>query len=193
MIMKSLITLISLLVYTLPINVETSPFVLEANESKLTVSGTSTLHPWEIELEDMSCKANIEIQANLVQLFELSFEAKAESLKSEHGRLMDKKTHKALKSEEYPKIIFTLKAPQELTLVNGSYSGVVKGELYMAGFRRDINLKLSGTLENNILSLNGEKSLLMTDYKMDPPTALMGTVKTGNEVVIHYAIKLKSK
>jgi hypothetical protein len=33
----------------------------------------------------------------------------------------------------------------------------------------------------------------MTDYKMDPPTALMGTVKTGNEVVIHYAIKLKSK
>jgi hypothetical protein len=106
---------------------------------------------------------------------------------------MDKKTHKALKSEEYPKIIFTLKAPQELTLVNGSYSGVVKGELYMAGFRRDIDLKLSGTLENNILSLNGEKSLLMTDYKMDPPTALMGTVKTGNEVVIHYAIKLKSK
>lgn len=191
--MKAIITLISTLLFTLPISNSTASYSIEVGQSKLTVSGTSSLHPWKIELQEMNCNADIDVNENQVVFNGLTFEAKAESLKSEHGKMMDKKTYNALKSDDYPMIVYTLKEAKTVTITNGSFEDVLKGELYMAGFRKIIDLKISGSIENGLLSLNGEKSLLMTDFKMDPPTALMGTIKTGNEVVIHYAIKLKSK
>ncbi len=191
--MKAIITLISTLLFTLPISNYTASYSIEVGQSKLTVSGTSSLHPWEIELQEMNCNADIDVNENQVVFNGLIFEAEAESLKSEHGRMMDNKTYNALKSDDYPMIVFTLKETKTITLTNGRFEDVLKGELYMAGFRKIIDLKISGSIENGLLSLNGEKSLMMTDFKMDPPTALMGTIKTGNEVVIHYAIKLKSK
>jgi hypothetical protein len=30
----------------------------------------------------------------------------------------------------------------------------------------------------------------MTDFKIDPPTALMGTMKTGDEITISFNVKL---
>lgn len=191
--MKAIITLISTLLFTLPFSNSAVSYSIEVGQSKLTVTGTSSLHPWEIELQEMSCNADIEVIENQVVFNQLIFEAAAESLKSEHGKMMDNKTYKALKSDDYPKIVFTLKETKSIPLTNGSFENVLKGELYMAGFRKMIDLKISGSVENGLLSLNGEKSLLMTDYNMEPPTALMGTIKTGDEVVIHYAIKLKSK
>lgn len=190
--MKAIITMISLLFFSLSTPID-SPFTIENNQSKLSVTGTSSLHPWEIELQGMNCTADVEVNSSQFEINALVFEAEAESLKSEHGRLMDKKTYKALKSEEYPKIVFTLKTPKSIEIIGNSYSDVIKGELYMAGTKKDIDLTISGTVSNGSVSIEGEKSILMTTFDMEPPTALMGTIKTGNEVSIHYSIKLKSK
>lgn len=191
--MKALIAFISLIIYSLPLSENNVQYTLENSQSTLTVSGTSSLHPWEIELLEMNCTADVNIVDNQLEFLALKFEAEAEKLKSEHGRIMDNKTHKALKSDDYPKITFTLNSPQSLKITNGSFSGILNGELNMAGTKKSIELKIKGTNENSTVSLLGEKTLLMTNFNMSPPTALMGTIKTGDEVTIHYKIKLKSK
>jgi len=43
---------------------------------------------------------------------------------------------------------------------------------------------------DNTITVSGEKKLAMTDYEMKPPSFMMGTVKTGNDVVLKYNITL---
>ena len=38
----------------------------------------------------------------------------------------------------------------------------------------------------NMVSLEGEKTFNMTDYGIEPPTALFGTITTGDEVTIKF-------
>ena len=39
--------------------------------------------------------------------------------------------------------------------------------------------------------VKGEVPLKMSDFGIDPPTAMMGTLKTGNEVVIKYNLEFE--
>ena len=42
------------------------------------------------------------------------------------------------------------------------------------------------TLAGNKVTLTGATKLKMTDYKIDPPKALMGTITTGDEITIKF-------
>ena len=41
--------------------------------------------------------------------------------------------------------------------------------------------------------IEGEKSILMTDYGIKPPKALLGTIKTGNKINIIFKIDFETK
>jgi hypothetical protein len=41
------------------------------------------------------------------------------------------------------------------------------------------------------VTFTGSKKLKMTDYKIKPPTALMGTLTTGDDIEIVFTITLK--
>jgi hypothetical protein len=41
------------------------------------------------------------------------------------------------------------------------------------------------------ISFAGSKKLKMTDYKIKPPTALLGSLTTGDEVEIVFQVTLK--
>ena len=41
------------------------------------------------------------------------------------------------------------------------------------------------------ITFNGSKKLKMTDYGIKPPTALLGTMTTGDEVEIVFQVTLK--
>ena len=49
----------------------------------------------------------------------------------------------------------------------------------------------SDMLNSGDVEISGSKKLKMTDYNIDPPTALMGTMTTGDEVEIEFRIVLK--
>jgi polyisoprenoid-binding protein YceI len=101
---------------------------------------------------------------------------------------MDSKTYEAFKSEKYPSIIFTLSTKK----VNASnLTAELKGSLAMAGTTKQVDLLVSyKVLPNGDLQINGSKQIKMTEYKMEPPTAMMGAIKVGDEVVINFEILL---
>jgi hypothetical protein len=41
-------------------------------------------------------------------------------------------------------------------------------------------------------TVTGVKKMKMTDYNVKPPTALLGTIKTGNDITISYNLKFKA-
>lgn len=166
---------------------------LDNAKSKLTVFGTSNIHEWDIKAEKMSGNANFEIQEEkLVGIAKLTFVVQAESLKSGKSG-MDKNTYKALKTDSHKNITFTMAKVNKITPAgHDSYRVDTQGTLSIAGTAKQVNLSMVvKMLPNNGFVLTGKSTIDMTNYKVDPPTAVMGTIKTGKDVTVEFEVTYK--
>jgi polyisoprenoid-binding protein YceI len=94
---------------------------------------------------------------------------------------LDKNMHKALKVEQFPDITFTL---ARLEGASGSLRGV--GTLRIVGVEREVVLVITTEPRGNTLVVKGRLPLLMTDYGIKPPTALLGMLKTDSKVTVTF-------
>jgi len=158
------------------------------NDLNLLVSGTSTLHDWDMKAAKGECEATFTInQAGLpTALTSMTFVAPAEGLKSEHSG-MDKNAYKALKTSTNATITYTL---TNATLVDGEIK--CNGKLTIAGVTKDAELIANYKINaDKSITVSGKKNISMKDFKMEPPTFLMGTIKTGNDIVLKFDVTLR--
>lgn len=156
-------------------------FTSNQDESSMTISGTSTLHDWDSAVEDFTATCKMDGD----EMQSASFKAKVESIKS-GTRAMDQNTYNAMDSKKFPNISFTSKS-----IKNDGNFITVSGSLTIAGESKSINLKLKKeqwTAES--LNVSGEYTLKMSEYGIDPPRAMLGTIRTGDEVTISFDIAL---
>jgi polyisoprenoid-binding protein YceI len=159
--------------------------VLKVKPSKMTVTGSSTIHEWESDITKAEFKGDVKIE-NL-QLKEIkSFEVKipVSSIKSTKGKTMDNKTYEAFRSEKNPNIIFALASVK----INPNGTLDAKGTLTMAGVNQPIDLHQVKykILAGGDVQIAFSKTFKMTQWKMEPPTAMMGTIKVGDEVTVNF-------
>jgi polyisoprenoid-binding protein YceI len=102
---------------------------------------------------------------------------------------MNNKTKDALRTEKYPEIVFTMVSTDKLTSANGKFSGVLTGDLNLAGVTKRISIAFSGHYENNRIKITAVKDINIIDFKIKPPTAMMGVLKTGENVVISFQLQ----
>lgn len=152
--------------------------------SSVLIKGTSTLHDWESIVEKTSSElvvnnledANIETLNVKVQVF---------SIKSGKS-IMDKLTYKALKADEYPVITFIFKKG-EIVKEDPSFIDVkLMGDLSIAGVTKNISVITKINKLGETIILKGVHKLKMTDFGISPPKALLGTIKTGDEITIEF-------
>ncbi|EPR65510.1 hypothetical protein ADICYQ_5431 [Cyclobacterium qasimii M12-11B] len=60
----------------------------------------------------------------------------------------------------------------------------------MAGNTQTVSFLLKILTEGESISLSGSADVKLTDFKVDPPTAVFGTIKTGDEMTINIKMKL---
>jgi polyisoprenoid-binding protein YceI len=57
----------------------------------------------------------------------------------------------------------------------------------MAGKTKQVTLTVKvKTLPNGDLQLTGSYPIKMTEYSIEPPTAMMGAIKVGEEVTVNF-------
>ncbi len=154
--------------------------------STLTIEGTSSLHDWEMEAEKMSGSADLSISGESVDVKQISFTVPVESLKS-GKKAMDKNALKALKSDDHPSIKYTAEK-----VSSGANGLTADGYLELAGARKPVKVIAKPLVDGNSVTFAGSVPLKMTDFGMDPPTALLGTLKTGDDITIHFNVQYKS-
>lgn len=153
---------------------------------ELKVSGTSSLHDWEMpsSIATGSMKAT-EAGGKLTQIQSLSITMPAESIKS-GKKGMDKKAYEALKTDRNKNVTFELKSASKAGDI-----WTLAGTFNIAGTAKQVSLKVKETSVSGIYGLIGTYSFKLSDYGITPPTAMMGTIKTGDEVKIHFNVKFK--
>lgn len=149
--------------------------------SKVLIKGTSTLHDWESIVE----KTDAQLTTNNLKIETLNVKVEVLSIKS-GKKLMDKLTYKALKAEEYPNITFVFKKGEILKEDTEYIDIKLIGDLTIAGVTKSVSVKTKINKSGRPIVLKGSHKLKMTDFDIEPPKALLGTIKTEDEITIEF-------
>lgn len=153
----------------------------------VTITGTSNLHDWDETVKTVTGNGTIDWNTDgSFNLNALRIIMDVKSIKSSGGSTMDNNTYKALKSDAHPNIVFALKTP--LKSVQSSASSITAIiNLSIAGVTKAIEMTVTSTSDDQkSITFEGSKNIKMTDYGVEPPKALMGMLKTGDEITIHF-------
>ena len=161
-----------------------SSFEITPFTSKMSILGTSNLHDWESDVCDLSGEATIYLDAERIENIEnLSFSVPVKSIES-GNYIMNSKTYAALKYKEYSQIKYQLKA---IEIVDGEIVNS-NGFLTIAGITKEIDFPVEFSVTDNKVNVKGSIKFKMTNFNVDPPTALLGTLTTGDDVIISFSI-----
>ena len=179
------VALMWMLMGILPFGLSAQSFKLDNGQSRITVTGTSSLHDWEELAEQKSGAIALDLSGETPSIKSLVLVVEAESLKSGKSA-MDKNTYKALNTDKYKQIAYTLERVKSISANGSGHSVVAVGQLTISGKTNTIEIDLDLSVSGDIVSLKGSKPLKFTDFALEPPKALMGTIKTGDEIMVHF-------
>jgi polyisoprenoid-binding protein YceI len=159
----------------------------------IKVLGTSNVHDWSMTsmaaTSQGDFKFNEQNQLKSLNSFSLSLDVK--SLKSEHSS-MDTRTYKAINADQYPKIVYKLTSAVVSPIAGNKYLIKTKGELTIAGATQTISMDVTALVgTNNTISCTGEEKIKLTDYKITPPSFMLGTMKVYNDLTIQFTLIYK--
>lgn len=167
-----------------------------ANGYTVTIHGTSNLHDWNETVGTVSGAGMVSSNSDgSFNLNSLSIVMEVHSIKSTEGSAMNNNTYKALKADADPEITLKLSNPiNSIKAKSGEAAVSAKASLTIAGVTKTIDILVKASMpEQGKLVFEGSQAIKMTDYGINPPTALFGTLKTGNEITISFKTTFSQK
>ena len=152
------------------------------SKSTFSVAGTSTLHDWEMKSASGTGTANLTIaNSKLTDIESLSVTLLAESVKSEK-KSMDKVAYETLKTDKNKNIKYVLKSAEKVNETTWELTGTYT----IAGVSKVYKTTVKTTVTKDGLNLQGTNKITFTDFGMKSPTAMLGTIKTGQDLTIKF-------
>jgi hypothetical protein len=159
----------------------------------IKVLGNSNLHSWSMEDKDVSCSARFTYVANKTipsTLASFTFTFPIHGLKS--GRSgMDSKAYDAMKAKDSGNISFAAGASTITPVTGNSFEVKSDGNLSIAGMTRPVVLRAACEVKaDGVVTCSGTDVLKMSDYKIRPPTYLLGALRTSNTIKIAFNMQV---
>jgi hypothetical protein len=169
--------------------------------SKLWLTGSSTIHEYsstasKLEVafghQDAAWNAALprgEAIEKLIQQHGVTSIVLTVPVKGLHSGKdgLDKNMYKALLAEKHPEIRFGMTT---YDVHDGPKSGELaidaKGKLSIAGVEKEQPITASAVREGDAVRLRGRVPLKMTQFGVKPPTMMMGTLRTSDDVIVHF-------
>lgn len=158
---------------------------LALKSSDITINGeTNVKHDFTIKATQVNGK--ITVADNLPKT--LTVEIPVSSLISGE-RLMDKKTHEAFDEPKNPTIKFNMTEVNSIQVNGENIAVTVTGDLTLRWATKKVTLKADGKVTSpGVYTFQGVLPIKMSDYGMKAPTAMMGTLKTKDQVTVNYNV-----
>ena len=170
-----------------------APEPLAVGSARVTINGTSNIHPYTASTDVVRVTSvrfasavagptfwEEVVKPGALEAFEVSIPA-AKLSSPKDG--LDKNMHKALKVQQHPDITFRL-----VRLEARESAGALRavGVLRVAGVEREIVMNITTARTDAGLAVKGEVPLLMTDFGIAPPKAMLGMLKTDPKVTVTF-------
>jgi polyisoprenoid-binding protein YceI len=169
-----------------------TPLTLGA--ARITIAGTSNVHEYTasttaIKVTRVQLNANVAgptfwdeiVKPGAIEAFEIAIPA---ATLSSPKKDLDKNMLKALKVTEHQEITFRLSRLEPRPGTPGALRGI--GMLQVAGVEREVTVDLTTKRGSAGLEVHGELQLLMTDFGIAPPKAMLGMLKTDPKVTVTF-------
>ena len=157
-------------------------------QSELIINGTSTLHDWDSKAETVT--AVLLFNADDNQIEKLNLDVEVASIKNSKGSsTMDKIMRKSLKESQFPTISYEFKNAQVINNSKEELSMKLFGILTIAGKTNKVEINTAIDKDDQNVTLKGNHTFKMTDFDVEPPKALFGTIQTGDEITIDFLVK----
>ncbi|HAE13030.1 MAG TPA: hypothetical protein DCG24_02300 [Bacteroidetes bacterium] len=167
-------------------------YTLSSGSSKMKITGGANVHEWDETVNKLSGDARITIGSDVFDIISLNFKADVKSIESSKGSIMDDKTYEALKASKYPYITFELDKVLKASPVSNGYWLNTQGYLTIAGSRKLVKLDVKAIYTDaSSIAFEGTKTFNMSEFGIDPPTAMMGSMKVKDEVKIQFKVYYK--
>lgn len=165
-----------------------------ANGSRLWFDGTSTLRSWTCTADKIESKIDAETGVADAVLDgrkvagTLEVEFPVANLECKNGT-MNEHMRKALVATKHPEITFNLSG---YDLTKGTPPGAtVQGSLTMNGQSHPMAVPVQFVRADGALRVTGKVPLKMTEWGVQPPKLMMGTIKVGEVVTVQFDLLLQ--
>ena len=169
---------------------------LAMDSARITISGNSNIHAYTASTTTVrvtraslgAAAAGPDVWANAlkpgaVDAFEIAIPAATLTSPTEG---LGKNMYKALKVTEHSDITFRLERVEAADAGSAKAIGILR----IAGVERQVALALKTQRTAAGLMVTGETRILMTDYGIKPPTAMLGMLKTDPKVTVAFEVVL---
>ena len=155
----------------------------------MTILGTTNVHDFKSNVTQAKGEATVNADKELQSLV---VEIPVRAIKSGE-KLMDTKTYETFDADKNPNITFKLVEVNSLHVDGNQVNVTVTGNLTMAGVTRKISIKSTGSAtKTGVYEFKGSIALKMTDYKMSPPTAMLGLMKVADAITLKYDVSFEN-
>lgn len=166
--------------------------------SKLFLEGSSNV-------VDFTCDCTTELQGGQLEISEANqkytfqnsiLQLPVKSLDC-GNRVMNRDMYDALDAEQYSSITVRLLsvhdlAPNAFTVCDEWYELTAKIELTIAGECRSVLMDIqAANLGYQLYHFRGRKAIYLTDFNIDPPRALLGTIRVDNCITINMDLQIR--
>jgi hypothetical protein len=163
--------------------------------SEITIQGTSTLHDFHCKTDKIIAYVDVDpsYTRDLTKvarpLVSVKVNIVARTLTCGGGTI-DNNMYKTLKTDQFQMIKYTMSGYDLLDATSSSFSANTKGTLQIAGQDKAVDIKINAArLAEGKASAEGEETIKLTDFGIDPPSFMFGRLKVGNELKVKFNLK----
>jgi polyisoprenoid-binding protein YceI len=164
----------------------------ESKSNDIKLSGTSSLHDWDMRAYAFTGEAEFDFKKDddqtLIGLNSLTFSLPVTNLKSDKKGL-DKNAYKALNTDKHKNIMYTLVTANVSPEKENTFLIKTTGNLTISGVTREVAMDVYCVVSKDTsINCSGTEALKMSDYKVEAPSFLLGAMKTGDTVKLDFNV-----
>lgn len=191
----SILTILGLMLSVQAVDAQNSDieFTLDSGHEML-IDGTSNVRDWDADVNTVNATFVLSmfdlsdltsLTADHFKTMELSIPV--EDIESDSGRLT-RNLQDYLEVDDHPLITFKMNGIESVSVDGDSAKITANGVINAAGVDHETTMNVTATVNNGKVTFSGIQELLMTDFGIDPPTAMLGSIRARDEISIIYSL-----
>lgn len=168
------------------------------SDTEVKIKGTSNVRDWDADVNEVEATFELEemdeftLESLTPEMFKTMKLTMAVGEIDAGQRGLTNNIHKYLKEKDHPNITFNLSEVTGVEWKDGYSEITAEGVINAAGKDNDVTMVVRAEEVNGAIQFSGSQDLKMTDFDIDPPTALFGTVKAVDEFTVQYSVTFQN-